>query len=98
MQYIKDRLKIGAVLAALTILLSVIISLFSCKKGSQDCEKWLVQDFCYPKNSTVHCFKYDPIERTVCGDDLSLARQGKVKVRRDDQDVKLTTTYIRKVG
>lgn len=98
MQHIRDRLKLGAVLAAALLLFTLILSLFSCKKDSQECEKWLVQDFCYPKNSTVHCFQYDPKERSVCGDELSLARQGKVKIRKEDQDVRLTTVYIRKVG
>lgn len=36
MQHIKDRLKLGAVLAALVLLLSVIVSLLGCSKTNSD--------------------------------------------------------------
>lgn len=76
----------------------IFIVILSCKKNSYECERWLVQDHCFPKSQNVLCTRDEtPRERDVCGDELKLAREGKIKTRLDNEDVTLTTTYLHKV-
>lgn len=71
---------------------------FSCKKDSQECETWLVQETCTANNSSVRCSDDpSPKEHYTCGSELEDARAGKIVVIRNDADIKRTRTYIRKV-
>lgn len=98
MQHIKDRIKLGAVLAAAILLISAILSLISCKKNSHECEKWLVLDYCKKRSNNVNCdVSGTQYERTICDEDLQLAHDGKEKVRLSDNDIILLTRYIHKI-
>lgn len=78
-------------------LIVVVAFGYGCKKESAKCEKWLVQNKCYPKSTAVHCFYYDPRETTVCGDRLKEARPGNEVERENTADARLTMLYIRRI-
>jgi hypothetical protein len=83
-----------------TILFTLLLGLaFGCSKdNSTSCEKWEVNENCTPKASGVVC-SADVMgkETTVCGDDLANARVGNTVVIREDANIKITRTYIKKL-
>lgn len=77
------------------LLFMIVIS---CKKNSDSaCEKWLVRDYCVASQN-VSCDRSGTYhEMSICGDDLKLAKDHKVKLRLDEGDVKLYTQFVKKV-
>lgn len=81
----------------LTVLL--IIGAIGCSKDSDDsCQNWEVNEKCTPLVAGVIC-SGDANGKiiSVCGSDLTLARAGNTVEIRNDGNIRITRTFVKKL-
>jgi len=76
-----------------------IISAIGCSKDSSDsCQDWEVNEKCTALTSGVVCSGDVSGKRiSVCGSDLTQARAGNTIEIRNDGNVKITRTFVKKL-
>lgn len=77
----------------------VLFSLISCeKKGQNKSCTWEVEDRCTPKTPAVGCTEpYHHYVATLLNGECDVAATGKTVITHEDENVKQTRTYIKRI-
>lgn len=78
-------------------LFLLFLIILSCNRNDDHCEKWKVEEWCEPKNSSTYCGGHTTNDLTFCNDDLNNVSVGVVIMWHEDSNAKNYRKFLQKL-